>query len=112
MVKPGDWVLIPLLAVGVVLAIPLVLFFQSTLGLLVGAVFTVLGKLISPLLPPRLVQHPVSGLLIRGVKVLVLVAAIGVLVSICVLASKDAGGKAGSVARGWAQRVAGREVRP
>lgn len=112
MVRPGDWMLIPLFAVGVVLAVPLVLFFQSTLGLFVGAILAVFGKLMSPHLPPRLVAHPVSGWLVRGLKVLVFVAAIGVLVSLCVLASKDAGGKAGAAARGWAQRVAGHDARP
>ena len=88
------------------LAIPLALFFQSTLSLVVGAIVAVLGKWFSPLAPPRLARHPAGSLLERGVKALIFLAAVGVLAGLFALAVKDAGGKAGRAAREWSQRLA------
>ena len=109
MVKPGGWILIPFFVVGLLIAVPLTLFFQSTLGLLVGALFSVLGRLLAPVLPRYVTLHPVNRVFATCVKVLVFAASIGVLVCICRLASKDAGGRAGQAAREWSQRMAGRD---
>ncbi len=84
--KPSDWSLIPLFGAGLVLAIPLAMFFQNILALLAGIIFVGLVRLLAALLPKRFIPLPVRCELSRGTALLMFAAAIGILSGLLLLA--------------------------
>jgi len=99
-VKPGDWMLIPVFAVGLVFAIPLMLFFQNILALFVGLAVVGVVKLVAPLVPKRFRHVPFGRALAQGTKILTVIAAIGILLGLYSLALERKGGGDGHVGAG------------
>ena len=85
MVKPCDWSLIPLFGLGLIVAIPLAMFFQNIIALLAGVVIVGIVRLLAALLPKRFLPLPVRVELSRGTTFLMFAAAIGILSSLLLL---------------------------